>query len=137
MVEAWRPQATLIHLDTSVLVDALTGARQSGPALRHAIVDGERLAFSVVVLFEWLRGPRTEAELTRQEELLPADAAVPLTPAEATVAAQLHRVAARPRGREADLAIAATALTHEASLWPLNVEDFRNIPGLRLYVPPA
>lgn len=137
MVEARGPQATLIHLDTSVLVDALTGARRSGTALRHAILDGERLAFSVVVLFEWLRGARTEAELARQEELLPAEAAVPLTPVEATVAARLYRVAARPRGREADIAIAATALTHEASLWTLNMRDFRDIPGLRLYAPPA
>jgi len=31
-----------------------------------------------------------------------------------------------------DLAIAACALTHEAALWTLNPEDFRDIPGLRL-----
>ena len=137
MVEARRAQATLIHLDTSVLVDALTGACLSAPALRHAIINGERLAFSVVVLFEWLRGPRSEAELVRQEELLPADAAVPLTPAEAMIAARLYRAAARPRGHEADLAIAATALGHDAWLWTLNVLDFRHIPGLRLYTPTA
>jgi len=130
-------QATLIHLDTSILVDALTGGRQSAPALRHAIVDGERIAFSVVVLFEWLRGPWTEAELTRQEELLPADTAVPLTPVEAMVAARIYRTLARARGRAGDVAIAATALTHEAALWTLNAGDFRDIPGLRLYVPPA
>ena len=137
MVEARRPQATLIHLDTSVLVDALTGARSSAPALRHAVSTGERLAFSVVVLFEWLRGQRSEAELARQEELLPADAAVPLTPAEVMIAARLSRAAARPRGREADLAIAATALAHDAWLWTLNAPDFRRIPGLRLYTPSA
>jgi len=137
MVEARGAPATLIHLDTSVLVGALTGARLAAPALRQAIIDGERLAFSVVVLFEWLRGPRSEAELERQQELLPAAAAVPLTPAEATIAAGLYRGAPRPRGREADLAIAATALAHQASLWTLNAADFRDIPSLRLYVPPA
>lgn len=137
MDAAGRSQATLIHLDTSVLVDALTGARLSAPALRHAVVSGERLAFSVVVLFEWLRGPRSEAELARQEELLPADVAVPLTPTEATIAAQLYRAAAQPRGHEADLAIAATALAHDAWLWTLNVPDFRRIAGLRLYTPSA
>src|SRR5690349_14805020 len=47
--------ATLIHLDTSLLVDALTGVRRSEPALRQATLGGERLAISVVVLFEWLR----------------------------------------------------------------------------------
>jgi predicted nucleic acid-binding protein len=125
----------VIHLDTSVLVDALTGARRSAPALRQAIVNGERLGFSVIVLFEWLRGPRSEAELTRQEELLPADAAVPLTPVEASLAARLYRAATRPRGREADLVIAATALAHDASLWTLNAQDFRGLAGLRLYAP--
>jgi predicted nucleic acid-binding protein len=127
----------LIHLDTSVLVAALTGPRPATSALRRTILDGERLAFSVVVLFEWLRGPRSEIELARQEELFPASAAVPLTPAEATIAAGLYRATPRPRGREADLAIAATALAHDASLWTLNAADFRGISGLRLYVPPA
>ncbi len=136
MVEARGPPLPLIHVDTSVLVDALTGARRSSESLRGAIVAGERLAISVVVLFEWLRGPRSDVELAFQEELLPADGAIPLTAAEAAIAAQLYRGAARARGREADITIAATALTHDASLWTLNPQDFRDIPGLRLYAPP-
>ena len=127
----------MIHLDTSVLIDALAGARSSAPALRHAVMNGERLAFSVIVLFEWLRGPRSEVELARQEELLPAQSAVPLTVVEATIAARLYRTATRARAREADLAIAATALAHGASLWTLNPHDFRDLPGLRLHVPTA
>ena len=48
----------MIVLDTSVLVDALTGPRRSAPALRRAIESGERLLLSSLVLYEWLRGPR-------------------------------------------------------------------------------
>ena len=41
----------------------------------------------------------------------------------------------RGRGREIDLAIAATAIAQNASLWTLNSEDFRDIDGLSLYDP--
>ena len=37
-----------------------------------------------------------------------------------------------PRGREADLAIAACALAHGAHLWVLNRNDFQDIRDLRL-----
>jgi predicted nucleic acid-binding protein len=38
----------------------------------------------------------------------------------------------RPRGREIDLAIAATAIVHDAALWTLNPRDFADVPRLRL-----
>ena len=55
--------------------------------------------------------------------------------AHATTAADLHAAVRRPRGRELDLAIAACAITHDARLWTLNVEDFEDfndVPGLGL-----
>src|SRR5437016_11159930 len=42
----FRSLQALIHLDTSLLVDALTGPRRSGAALRRALERGERLALS-------------------------------------------------------------------------------------------
>ena len=62
--------ASVIHLDTSVLVDALTGPRRSAPALRGVLDQGERIGIATLVLYEWLRGPRREAELLHQEALL-------------------------------------------------------------------
>ena len=38
----------------------------------------------------------------------------------------------RARGREIDLAVAACAIADGASLWTLNRDDFRDIPGLKL-----
>jgi predicted nucleic acid-binding protein len=69
--------ASVIHLDTSVLVDALTGPRRSAPALRGVLDQGERIGIATLVLYEWLRGPRREAELLHQEALLPAAEALP------------------------------------------------------------
>ena len=121
-----------VHLDTSVLIDALTGPRRSLDALTVLAKEGHRLAISTIVLYEWLRGPRTRAELSAQEELFPREAAVVFGSVEADLAAKLYRQLARPRGREVDLAVAACALTAGAALWTLNGSDFRDIPDLRL-----
>lgn len=126
----------MILLDTSVLVEALTGPRDLLNSLIGSIDRGERLGLSALVLYEYLRGPRSAAEIAHQEALFPANAALPFGAAEAVIASRLYRDVARARQRELDIAIAATALTHEASLWTLNTQDFRDIPGLRLYAPP-
>ena len=125
----------MIHLDTSVLVDALTGPRRSARALRAVIERGDRTVLSTLVLYEWRRGPRRRAELQAQEALWPSENAVPIDAAAALNAAALYGKVARPRGREVDLAIAACALAQDAALWTLNRGDFADIPGLRLYDP--
>lgn len=116
-----------------MLVDALTGPRRSAGALRNAIERGERVVLSTLVLYEWLRGPRKQQELAAQEALFPRETAVVFGPEEAALAANLYRRVRRGRGREIDLALAACALTHSATFWTLNLEDFRDIPDLRLF----
>lgn len=122
----------IVHLDTSALVDALTGPRRSLDELIGLTDQGHRLMLSTIVLYEWLRGPRTRAELAAQEDLFPAEAAVAFGAAEAAVAAALYKQLTRARGREIDLAIAACALTNNGAVWTLNRNDFRDIPGVRL-----
>ena len=118
-----------------MLIDALTGPKRSAAALRKAIEAGERLIVPALVLYEWLRGARLRQELAAQEALLPREAAVPFGPEEAAWAARLYRETPRARGRDIDLAIAASALVHHARLWTLNVEDFKDIPGLEMSFP--
>jgi predicted nucleic acid-binding protein len=125
----------VILLDTSVLVNALTGPKRSAAALRKAIEGGERILLSSLVVYEWLRGPRLDEELAAQQALFPRESMVSFGPDEAALAAQLYRRVARPRGREIDLAIAACALVWEAELWTLNAADFRDISGLRVSRP--
>ncbi len=124
-----------IHLDTSVLVDAITGTRRSFPLLERTITAGHVIATSALVLYEWRRGPRTSEELEDQEALLPSAEARGFGPAEAVRAAHLYRASRRARGRDMDIAIAACALEHGARLWTLNPDDFRDLSGLTLYEP--
>jgi predicted nucleic acid-binding protein len=120
----------IVHIDTSALVDALTGPRRSLDALERLFAERHRIAISTIVLYEWLRGPRTRTELAVQEELFPSEAAAMFGSDEAALAARLYKAVPRARGREIDLAIAACALTNNARLWTLNPSDFTDVPGL-------
>jgi predicted nucleic acid-binding protein len=127
----------VILLDTSALIDALTGPRRSAAALRGAVARGERIVLATLVLYEWWRGPRRREELAAQEALFPSETAIPFGRAEAARAAELFRSVPSAQGREIDLAIAACALCWDARLWTLNVEDFRDVPGLEVERPGA
>ncbi|MDX2178472.1 MAG: type II toxin-antitoxin system VapC family toxin [Bryobacteraceae bacterium] len=125
----------MIVLDTSAVVDCITGKRASYSRLL-SLMEGERhLMLPSVALFEWLRGPRNEQEIETQELLFPSSLALYFGPQEAKVAAEIYRAVPRARGRQLDIAIAATAISHRAFLWTLNREDFEDIPGLKLVDP--
>lgn len=125
----------MILLDTSVLVEGLGAGGDLRGELREAISRSERIALSTLVLFEWLRGPRLAEELLAQEALFPSEEALPFGHEEARLAAELYGSVPRPRGREIDLAVAATAMIWKAGLWTLNQRDFQDVPGLRLWIP--
>jgi predicted nucleic acid-binding protein len=122
----------IVHVDTTALVDALTGKRRSLDTLITLTDQGHRAMLSTIVLYEWLRGPRTRPELAAQEELFPSEAAVAFGAAEAALASRLYKQVPRARGREIDLAVAASAIVAGAAIWTLNPADFRDIPDLRL-----
>jgi predicted nucleic acid-binding protein len=125
----------VIALDTSVLIDGLTGSKRSSPELRYLIEIGERILVPAIVFYEWLRGPRLPEELAAQEALFPVKSAVVFGAEEAILSSRIYRSVSRPRGREIDLAIAACAIARGAGLWTLNAADFEDIPGLTLYRP--
>ncbi|HEY3453032.1 MAG TPA: type II toxin-antitoxin system VapC family toxin [Bryobacteraceae bacterium] len=127
----------MLLLDTSVLIDSLSGPKRSAPALRTAIERGERILVPSLVLYEWLRGPRLPAEIDAQEALFPRESGIAFGSREASLSAELYRSVPRPRGREIDLAIAACAIVRDAALWTLNTVDFKDIPQLRLAAFPS
>lgn len=126
----------MTFLDTSVLIEHLTGQPASARPIRDLLQTGERVRLSSVVLYEWLRGERRPEEVEAQESLFPGELAAAFGPAEARVAADLYRLVRRARKREADIAIASCVMVAGARLWTLNEKDFADIPGLRLYRPP-
>lgn len=125
----------MIVVDTSALIDSLTGPRRSAPRMRALIEAGERLSLPTLVLYEWWRGPRRSQELAAQEALFPPETALPFDVAQAEVAAGLYRKVPRARARSVDLAIAAHAISRDAGLWTLKPDDFDDIPGLQLIDP--
>lgn len=122
-----------VHLDTSVLIDILTRDRPLLGAYERAVAARHPLGMSTIVLYEWLRGPRTELDIQLQREICPDDRIVSFGSTEAALAADLYRRVTSARGREADLAIAACAIEHSAAIWTANPRDFADIPGVRLY----
>src|SRR5262245_494258 len=110
----------LIHLDTSVLIDAFTGPRRSLRVLRRATEAGEVTTFCTLVLYEWLRGPRSEPEREAVAEFFATDLLAPFGVRESETAATLYRQLKSARQRQADLAIAACAIEQGARLWTLN-----------------
>jgi predicted nucleic acid-binding protein len=125
----------LIHLDTSVLVDAFTGPRRSLAHVRSATSEGHVIAFCALVQYEWLRGPRAPGEDDAVHRFFGDDAIVAFGSREGRTAAAIYHRVKRARQRQADLAIAACALEHNARLWTLNDRDFDDVPGLTLYQP--
>ncbi|MGI8740978.1 MAG: PIN domain-containing protein [Bryobacteraceae bacterium] len=125
----------MIVLDTSVLIDSLSGPKRSAQRLRAAIERHERMLIPSLVLYEWLRGPRLPSEIAAQEALFPSEQAIVFGPREASLSAEIYRTLRRPRGREIDIAIAACAIVRDADLWSLNTTDFKDIPQLRFTAP--
>lgn len=101
----------MIILDTTVLVTALTGPRSALPALTKAFERFVRVTVPTLVLYEWLRGPRHEADLAFQEELLPVADALEFGAEEAAEAGRVYRSIKNPRRRQVDIGIAAHALS--------------------------
>jgi predicted nucleic acid-binding protein len=95
----------VILLDTSVVIDGMTGDRRLLPAQTRLLGQGEKLVLCTLVLYEWLRGPRLPVELTLQESLFPSEAALPFEAADARISAELYRSAPRARLRQVELLV--------------------------------
>ncbi len=125
----------MILLDTSVVIAAFGADRTAYAPLLKLLDHDEPVVLCTVVLYEWLRGPRTAPEIEFQERVLPAADALPFAQPEAALAADVYRSEKRARNREVDIMIAATAMYHKARLWTLSTSDFADISGLQLYKP--
>lgn len=116
-------------LDTSVLIEGLDEPIDAELAISS--ISLAELHFGVLVA----RSPEIRAaRLRRLASIERAFESLPVTDAVArtygTFAATVAAAGAQPRSRAFDLVIAATAATHEATLYTRNPKDFRALQDL-------
>jgi predicted nucleic acid-binding protein len=125
-------------IDTDWLIDHLNETPEATRLLASFVHEG--MSISVVSYMEAfhgiLRNPNSEAaaKLERfisQAPVLPVDIAV----AEEGARIRHHLVmqGKRPVRRSLDVLIAATAISHELILVTRNIDDYTDIPGLKLF----
>lgn len=127
-------------LDTDVVIDVLAGEWRIEELLANLASGG--VSMSSITLMEvthgvLLRGTDLTAdrfELLRQQVLV-----IPFASSEALECAamrvRLQEAGKRVRSRALDLMIAATAQLHGLTLITRNIDDFQDIPGLRVQIP--
>lgn len=121
-----------VHLDTDVLVYALS---VDGPERRRVVQLAESEAevqMSAVAWYEFSRGPRTPEQLGVARSFFFDDGIVPFSEEIASIAAEVFRNLGSPRKRASDIAIGVTASAMEAVLLTRNAKDFAGIPALRI-----
>lgn len=127
-------------LDSDVIIDSLAGLPASVELLLDLSATG--LAISVITFLEAYEGvarsPNSRAR-AQFESFIAGIPVIPLAVAEARrcseIREDLRRRSRRIRARALDLLIAATAIEHDLRLVTRNIDDYRDIPGLRLYEP--
>jgi tRNA(fMet)-specific endonuclease VapC len=125
-------------IDSDWVIDYLEEVPAAVQLIRPMIAVG--VSISIVSYIEVYQGVyRTQSAEVRQgiEEFLQEVLIVPLSVEIARRCAQLREIL-RQRGRRVhnralDLIIAATALEHDLTLVTRNTDDYRDIPGLKLY----
>ncbi len=118
-----------VLLDTSVLLGPDPGLSEAEVAI--SAISLAELHFGVLVA----KTPEVRAERLRRVALI--EKTFDALPVDDAVAREYGRLAAavalagrQPRARTADLLIAATAVTQQATLWTRNAEDLIGLEGL-------
>jgi len=121
-----------VHLDTDVLVYALSVA---GPERQRVVELAEseaELQMSAIAWYEFRRGPRTPEQLAVARSFFFDDGIVPFSEELASIASEVFRGLGSPRMRGADIAIGVTAASMNAILLTRNTRDFAGVPTLHL-----
>ena len=127
-------------IDTDWLIDHLAQAPAAEALLSELAAEG--VAISIISYMEAYQGTLRSPDLADAQAKLQALAnTVPVLPLSIAVAQRCarRREALRARGRRVrpralDLLIAATALEYQLTLVTRNVDDYRDIPDLELYL---
>jgi predicted nucleic acid-binding protein len=121
---------TMIHLDTSFLIRALSAHSREDRELRGWIAAGVALRMSCIAWGEFLCGPLNARQLALAAAIVGEPE--PFVAQDSVQAAELFNRSGRRRGSFIDCMIAATAIRSAARLATANRADFKRFPGLLL-----
>ena len=126
-------------IDTSWVIDHLAGVPEATELLAQLAQDG--IAISIITYMEAFQGterdPEPSTAQAKLDRFLEAAPIVPFSPEVACRCARLREVLRklnqRVRARALDLLIAATALEYDLTVVTQNIDDYDDIPGLRVF----
>ncbi len=124
-----------VLLDTDVLSAIMRRDERATGRARRYLLEHHRFSFSVITRYEVLRGllaKQALRQLLAFEQLCAVSAVLPLTDEVAMQAAAIY-ADLRSRGEligDADILIAATALTHDYAVATNNEAHFRRVTAL-------
>ena len=120
-------------VDTSLLIEYFRTKDKSATRFARLIRDGQRMALSVVVLFEILAGADA-AQRDFWKEFFRGAVRLPFDERVAEIAADIFRTLRRKNIRleSSDVFIAATAIANGLPVATLNRKHFERIDGLEL-----
>ena|SRR3972149_2264415 len=128
-------------VDSDLVIDHLAGEPQAVKLFAELVQDG--IAVSIITYMEVLQGtlrePDPNAAQAKLDTFLQAAPVLPFSRSVAKRCASLRetlkRQKKRVRARALDLITAATALEYNLTLVTRNIEDYDDIPDLKLYQP--
>lgn len=123
----------MLHFDTNALIALPHWAREGHAAIAR-VLEGEAVAVSAVVWYEFLIGPLVEGEAALARAFLQGRI-LPIAEEDAELATELFNPTARKRTLKTDALIAAMAIRAKAEFVTLNAADFEPFVarGLRLF----
>lgn len=121
---------TIIHLDTSFLIRALSANSAEDRNLREWIAAGVTLGISCIGWAEFLCGPLDSRQLALAAAIVGEPE--PFVLEDSVHAAELFNRSGRRRGSFIDCMIAATAIRTGARLATANRADFERFRGLQV-----
>ena len=119
-------------MDTDFLIYALERNGVERSLLIQLTEKAHRLEMSAIAWYEFARGPRSPHQLATARSFFSSNGVIPLDEELATRSAEMYCALGSPRKRGNDVAIAVTALGHQATLLTHNPKDFDDIPGLQV-----
>lgn len=121
---------TIIHLDTSFLIRALSTPSPEDRELRRWMAEGAKLGMSCIGWAEFLCGPLDSRQRALAAVII--EEPEPFVSEDSGRAAELFNRSGRRRGSFIDCMIAATAIRSGARLATANRTDFKRFRGLAL-----